>query len=73
MEGVQKITNLMRSYRSRQCLLFVGAGFSAEASSIDLEGKAQQIPSGKILGRELINAVDGGKVTRHRLTSHYEA
>jgi hypothetical protein len=49
MDDVLKLKNLMRSYRNRQCVLFVGAGFSAAAKSTDLEGIEIDVPSGRRL------------------------
>ncbi|MBY5368622.1 hypothetical protein HFO91_18440 [Rhizobium leguminosarum] len=49
MDDTQKLKSLMRSYRNRQCVLFVGAGFSATAKSNDLEGKEIDVPSGRRL------------------------
>lgn len=46
MDAIQKLKNLMRSFRNRQCVLFVGAGFSAAAKSNDLEGNEIDVPSG---------------------------
>lgn len=45
MENIRKLKNLMRIYRNRQCVLFVGAGFSAAAKSKDLEGREIFLPS----------------------------
>jgi len=49
VEAVEKLKNLMRSYRNRQCVLFVGAGFSSAATSLDLDGNEIDVPSGRKL------------------------
>lgn len=49
MESVKRLTNLLRSYRNQQCVLFVGAGFSKGALRKTPTGELLQIPSGRDL------------------------
>lgn len=49
MEPADRLANILRTYRSRQCVLFAGAGFSADALSHDLAGKPQNVPTGRKL------------------------
>ncbi|MES0090055.1 SIR2 family protein [Mesorhizobium sp. M0030] len=49
MEAIDRLTILMRTYSARQCLLFAGAGFSAGATSHNLDGSQQNVPTGRRL------------------------
>jgi SIR2-like domain len=62
MESVERLTTLLRTYRARQCMLFVGAGFSIGATRQSKSGSKESIPAGgaltKLLQTELDEEID---------------
>ena len=47
--GPRRLENLLRTHRNQQCVLFVGAGFSAAAKRYSPAAEALPIPAGRDL------------------------
>ena len=72
MEHFERLKSLLRSHRQRQGVLFVGAGFSAEAEGHDLDGNMQKLPSARGLAKYMAGILDEDESDLMTLSSLYE-
>ena len=72
MEHFERLKSLLRSHRQRQGVLFVGAGFSAEAEGHDLDGNMQKLPSARGLAKYMAGILDEDESDLMALSSLYE-
>ena len=72
MKHFERLKSLLRSHRQRQGVLFVGAGFSAEAEGHDLDGNVQKLLSARDFARFLAEKLDEDESDLKALSSIYE-
>lgn len=72
MDQIARLKNLLRMYRNGQCVLFVGAGYSADAQRRSETGSPQSMPSGRDLAKIMKEALKDDEDDLGSLSDLYE-
>jgi SIR2-like domain len=71
-DQIARLNNLLRMYQNNQCVLFVGAGYSATATRRDHLGVSQLMPSGRDLATIMKEALQDDESDLGALSDLYE-